>query len=286
MAHQIITNQVNVMDLSRIIDKKEYIVDLIAEVGLPLIVVTNKKMYKMLLGQGIVVETGEPHNAHNQVVEAFDFSVDHPIFKSTYQIVKQSEKAELKILTYSIMEKLYSILKIRNYLQENWDEMHQAFLANRKDYDELRKILPQIPLLKEYFDAFCAETKDAISFILTLFKIYCMHCDILDDAVNVDKCIKFIEEHSLSNQRDVFYSLQQINIQFRALRNAMTHPENYKVNMFRIWNVFLNADDQLSPPLCEYKSKDGEGTIYVLEYIHHIYESLLSISNEFLNTLV
>lgn len=76
MAHQIITNQVNVMDLSRIIDKEEYIVDLIAEVGLPPIVVTNKKMYKMLLGQGIVVETGEPYNAHNQLVEAFDFSVD------------------------------------------------------------------------------------------------------------------------------------------------------------------------------------------------------------------
>ena len=66
----------------------------------------------------------------------------------------------------------------------------------------------------------------------------------------------------------------------------MTHPEDYKINMFRIWNVFLNTDDQLSPPLCEYKSKDGEGTIYVLEYIHRIYESLLSISNEFLNTLV
>lgn len=112
--------------------------------GLPPIVVTNKKMYKMLLGQGIVVETGEPYNAHNQVVEVFDFSVEHPIFKSTYRIVKQSEKTELKILTYSIMEKLYSILKIRNYLRENWDEMHQAFLANRKDYDELWEYLKSV----------------------------------------------------------------------------------------------------------------------------------------------
>lgn len=286
MAHQIITNQVNVMDLSRIIDKEEYIVDLIAEVGLPPIVVTNKKMYKMLLGQGIVVETGKPYNAHNQVVEAFDFSVDHPIFKSTYQIVKQSEKAELKILTYSIMEKLYSILKIRNYLRENWDEMHQAFLANRKDYDELRKTLPQIPLLKEYFDAFCAETKEVISFVLTLFKIYCMHHDITHSSVRVQDCIKFIEEHNLTHQKTIFNVLQQIDMLFRALRNAMTHPENYKDNLFVMWNIFLNADDQLSPPLCEYKSKDGEGTIYVLEYIHHIYKSLLSISNEFLNTLV
>ena len=42
------------------------------------------------------------------------------------------------------MEKLYSILKIRNYLRENWDEMHQAFLANHKDYDELWEYLKSV----------------------------------------------------------------------------------------------------------------------------------------------
>ena len=243
-------------------------------------------MYKLLLGQGINLKTGARHNSANQVVELFNFSTDHPIFQSTYEIIQHTNKRELKILTYSIMEKLYSILTISDYLQNNWNEVYSMFSQNRQEYDNLCKTLPQIPLLKEYFDAFCTETKDAISYMLTLFKVYCMHKNILDKAVTVKQCLDFINKHNLANLKNIFEQIQKIDEQFRQIRNAMVHPENYNENMFLLSNIYLNADNMLMPPMFEYKTNKDCAAHDVLKYMYFMYNSLLSLSKQFLTILV
>lgn len=286
MPDVIVTDRVCTMELSKILGEGENIIDIIAEEGLPAVFITNKKMYKILLGQGINQKTGKKHNATNQVVGVFDFSKDHPIFQNTYNIVRYTDKKELKILTYSIMDKLYSILNIYNYLQNNWNNAQTNFLQNRNDYDNLCKALPQIPMLKEYFDAFCVETKDAISYILTLFKVYCKHQNILDKAINATECIDFIKEHNLTSLENIFNPLQKIDEQFRDIRNAVVHPENYKDNSFLLYNIYLSSDNVLMSPFFEYRNKEISGSNSVLEYVAFIYNSLLDLSKQFLSTLV
>ena len=280
------TDKVSVMNLSQIFSKEEHIIGMITEEGLPPIIITNKKMYKMVLGNGIIVETGERGVASNQVVEVFNFSVDHPIFQSTYKVVQHNNKQELKILSYAIMEEFNSILNIYNYLYDNWEKINISFSTNRSEYESLSKTLPQIPFLKEYFDAFFTETKDIISYLLTLFKIYYTHNNTKYKKSGVKDCIDFIKDNDLTNLKDIFEKLRDVSTLVLGARNAIVHPENHKENKFLLYNVYLNSDNVLMPPCFEYKSKDGSGEYDVLEYIDFVYKSLLDISKQFLTTLV
>ena len=280
------TDKVSVMNLSQIFSKEEHIIGMITEEGLPPIIITNKKMYKMVLGNGIIVETGERGVASNQVVEVFNFSVDHPIFQSTYKVVQHNNKQELKILSYAIMEEFNSILNIYNYLYDNWEKINISFSTNRSEYESLSKTLPQIPFLKEYFDAFFTETKDIISYLLTLFKIYYTHNNTKYKKSGVKDCIDFIKDTDLTHLKDIFEKLRDVSTLVLGARNAIVHPENHKENKFLLYNVYLNSDNVLMPPCFEYKSKDGSGEYDVLEYIDFVYKSLLDISKQFLTTLV
>ena len=154
MPDVIVTDRVCTMELSKVFSEGEYIVQTIAEVGIPPVIITNKKIYKTLFGSGINIKTGKRYDIPTQVVEVFNFSVDHPIFQSTYKVVQHNNKQELKILSYAIMEEFNSILNIYNYLYDNWEKINISFSTNRSEYESLSKTLPQIPFLKEYFDAF------------------------------------------------------------------------------------------------------------------------------------
>ena len=286
MTVALVTDKVSMMDLSNILEEGECIIDIIKGENFPRIIITNKKMYKMVLGNGIIVETGERSVASNQVVEVFNFSVDHPIFQSTYKVVQHNNKQELKILSYAIMEEFNSILNIYNYLYDNWEKINISFSTNRSEYESLSKMLPQVPFLKEYFDAFFTETKDIISYLLTLFKIYYTHNNKKYEKSGVKDCIDFIKDNDLTNLKDIFEKLRDVSTLVLGARNAIVHPENHKKNKFLLYNVYLNSDNVLMPPCFEYKSKYGSGEYNVLEYIDFVYKSLLDISKQFLITLV
>lgn len=279
-------DRVCTMGLSKVLKEGEYILQIIAEVGIPPIVITNKKIYKTLFGSGVNIKNGERYDIENQVVEVFNFSVDNPIFQNTYKIVQNSDKTELKMLTYAIMTKLYSLWNIYNYLQNNWNVIYKTFNKNREEYSNLSETLPQIPFLKELFDAFCMETKDTISYFLTLFKVYYMKRDMMTPAVPMNACMSFIKSNNLLNIKEPFGELNAINEQFGQMRNAIVHIEDYETNSFLLYDVHLEKGNVLAPPMFEYKTKKMSGCHDVLEYVAFVYKSLLDISKQFLTTLV
>ena len=286
MPDVIVTDRVCTMELSKVFSEGEYIVQTIAEVGIPPVIITNKKIYKTLFGSGINIKTGKRYDIPTQVVEVLNFSIDNSIFQNTYKIVQNSDKTELKMLTYAIMTKLYSLWNIYNFLQDNWNKAYETFINNREEYENLSRTLPQIPFLKELFDAFCMEAKDMISYFLTLFKVYYMKQDIIAPAVGFKKCREYIKSSNFSEIKDIFDVLYLIDEKFTHIRNAIVHIEDYKQNSFVLYNVHLESRNILMPPFFEYKNNEHAGNSYVLEYMKFVYSNLLNISKQFLSTLV
>lgn len=59
MPQTIKSESVQLIDMSKIFSSEEIIVGMISEVGLPILILTNKAIYRWMFGKGIVVETGE-----------------------------------------------------------------------------------------------------------------------------------------------------------------------------------------------------------------------------------
>lgn len=76
----------------------------------------------------------------------------------------------------------------------------------------------------------------------------------------------------------------------RAMRNALNHPENYKENLFLLYDIHWGNNKILRSPIIEYKSKVDnnmlQGQENILEYFNNEYYFLLDIVGKFINTLV
>lgn len=285
------TTQLSIMDFSKIFTEGEYIKGTIFEIGLPPLIYTNKAIYKCMSGVGNIENTGEKYDTYNQMTKEFDFSDEHPIFQNTWKIVAFQPKKELKILTYQMMVKLNSILYMKNYFFEHWITIRNQVNRNIKAYEYSSTLLPQIPMLKETLDGFFVEGKDLISYILTLFKLYYLNKDIKDTNPNESNCLEEIKKETFFSQNKkvliiIFQQLNEIALTLRTIRNAISHPENYKDNYFCLYNVHWENNKNLASPIIEYKAKYCQGQISVLEYVDTTYNSLLKICGSFLNILI
>lgn len=295
MSQNIRSTQVQIMDLGSVFSSDEYIIKIIGEVGLPPLTITNKAIYKILFGKGVVEETKEIYDTYNQVTKEFDFSIGNPIFDNTLGLVINRKEKELKILTYSIMHELSSISKISNYLNNQWQNICESVNQNIKEYEYNVRILPNIPFLKESVDGFFVEYKNIVSYILTIFKIYYQHKTIEADNPYCSECLKEIKNKTFfSVNKDLLYNIfQKLDshcAKMRAMRNALNHPENYKENLFLLYDIHWGNNKILCPPIMEYTSKLGNNTFQgqenVLEYFNSEYSFLLEIFGKFINTLV
>ena len=295
MPQNVNSTQVQIMDLSPIMEAEERIIGIIGEEGLPPLVITNKFIYKILFGKGIIMETGEVYETYNQTTKEFDFSINHPIFKNSFGIVQCRAEKELKILTYSIMEELASILKIKNYIEEQWEKISSDVFHNIEKFEVSSQCLPLIPFLKESVDGFFVECKNILSYILTLFKIYYQKKTIIARNPYCNDCLKDINKpkfHSIDKNglQKVFNNLQSFSDEMRAIRNAINHPENFKENKFLLYNVYWGNHKKLCPPLFEYQSmidkniKKGEKDVIV--YFDNAYVMFLNIVGNFLKILI
>lgn len=295
MPQSVKSTQVQIMDLGRIFSSDEYIVSIIGEVGLPQLTITNKAIYKNLFGKGIIEETMEIYDTYNQVTKEFDFSIGSPIFDNTLGLVRNRNEKELKILSYNIMHELASVSKINNYLNMQWQNICENVNQNIKDYEDGVRILPSIPFLKESVDGFFVEYKNMVSYILTIFKIYYQHKTIIADNPSCYKCLQNIRNKMfISANKDILSDIfQKLNKHFsrmRAMRNALNHPENYKENLFLLYDIHWGNNKILCSPIIEYKSKVDnnmlQGQENILEYFNNEYYFLLDIVGKFINTLV
>lgn len=287
--------QVQTIDFSKIMEIGENLIGIIAVEELPSLVITDKFIYKILFGKGTIMQTGENYNTYQQITKEFDFSVNHPIFKNSLGIVQKREEKELKILAYAIMEELSSILKVKNYVGEQWKQIYRDVFLNIEKYETTSQLLPQIPFLKESVDGFFVECKNIVSYILTLFKIYYEGKTIIAKSSSCEDCLKYIntsEFNSINKQeiRKLFKDLKCLSDTLRAIRNAINHPENFRENKFLLYNVHWGNNKKLCPPFFEYQSiidkKPKKGPEDVIVYFNNTYTSLLEIVGNFLNILI
>ena len=290
------TNQVVSIDFSKIFTENEHVVGTIGELGLPLLVHTNKAIYKLVVGKGTIEGMGEKYDTYNQITKEFDFSEMYPIYENTWKIVALRSETPLRILTYQMMMEFNSVLHINNYFFQQWQDIVREVKENMKAYETSSAILPPIPLLKELIDGFFVECKDLISHILTLFKLYYLKRKIEERGNPTEsKCLEKVKEPEFfsTNRGELirlFRMLGEIGQTLRAIRNALSHPENYADNSFSLYNVHWENNKTLCSPIIEYrttyKKKNYQGQIQVLEYTSSTYDSLLTICGSFLNILV
>lgn len=291
MPQTIKSESVQLIDMSKIFSSEEIIVGMISEVGLPILILTNKAIYRWMFGKGIVVETGEKYNTYQQITKEFDFSPDHPLFQNTYGIAQKTNNTLLKIFAYDIMSKLSSLLKITEFLFFQWNIIENEVNKDIKNYETTPKTLPLIPLLKENVDAYFVECKNIISDILTMFKIYFQRKTINSRNIGTLKCLNIIKkENNPPETIKLFQTLNEIDTKVRAIRNAISHPENYKENIFFLYNVYWGNHNVLSQPFFEYQStiekKLQRGQEELIPYFKKTYESLLDISGSFMKETI
>lgn len=296
MSQNVKSTQVQIMNLANIFSDGERIVNMVGEEGLPPLTITNKAIYKNLFGKGVIEETKENYDTYNHVTKEFDFSIGNPIFDNTFGLVINRKEEELKILTYSIMHELASISKINNYLNNQWQNICESVNQNIKGYEYNVRILPNIPFLKENVDGFFVEYKNMVTYILTIFKIYYQHKTIIARNPYCKDCLKEIKNKNFfSINKDLLHNIfQELDAhctKMRAMRNALNHPENYKDNLFLLYDVHWGNNKVLCQPIIEYKSKLDNGNTFqghenVLEYFNSEYSFLLEIVGKFINTLI
>lgn len=289
------TIQAQIIDFSQITNNEEKIIDMITEKGIPALCITNKSIYKISLGQGIIEGTNEIYDTYNQITKEFDFSITHPIFKNSYGIVNKRSEQELKILVYNIMLELTSMSKINVYIEDQWSKIYKDVYQNIGQYKTSSTILPSLPFLKENVDGFFVECKNTVSYLLTIFKIYYQKTSLIAKNPTCIKCIKDISNKNFnSTNKDelirIFQDLDKLCSKMRAIRNAINHPENYAENIFLLYDVHWENNKTLCPPLLEYKSKIEkvfyQGQEDIIKYFKHTYSNLLNITGNFLNILI
>lgn len=285
------TTEVAVMDFSKIFTEGEYFTGILQEVGLPQLFFTNKAIYKCVPGKGVIIDTGMKYNTYDQITKEFDFSYEHPIWQNTYRVIGARSEKELKILTYHIVCEFSSILHIGNYFFNQWENIIHLVNQNIKDYESSSAILPEIPMLKENLDGFFVECKNLVSHMLTIFKLYYLKKNILDKNPSETMCLTLIKESTFKSKNkdslnNIFEKLEQVAKIMRAIRNSISHPENYKENLFLLYNVHWENNNVLCPPVIEYKTRNEAGQISVLDYVSKTYETLLEVCGSFLGILV
>lgn len=291
MSQELETTELSILDFSKIFTEGETFDGFLMEEGLPPLIFSNKAVYKHVAGKGIMKNTGEKYDTYNQITKEFDFSGGHPIWQNTYRIIGSRPEKELKILTYHIISEFSSIFHINNYLLAQWDAITKQVTENIQSYENSSALLPQIPLLKETIDGFFAECKNLISHMLTLFKLYYLKEAITTDNLSESDCLLKIKNDTLISKdkiklTNIFEELKKLCETLRAIRNAISHPENYKDNYFLLYNVHWENNKTLCPPVIEYRAKKMAGQISVLDYTNATYYSLLKICGSFLSVLV
>lgn len=291
MTQEYKTTEVSIIDFSKIFTGEEHFTGIVQQVGLPMLFSTNKAMYKCVVGKGIICDTGEKYDTYDQITKEFDFSTDHPIWKNTYMIVGSRPEKELQILTYHVASGLSSIMHTNSYLFAQWNSITKYVTENIQSYKTSSVLLPEIPLLKEIIDGFFAESKNLISHILTIFKLYYLKKSITEKNLEEDNCLAEINKVSfISKDKEnlirAFEKLSEIGNIIRAVRNAISHIEDYKQNSFLLYNVHWENHKTLCPPIIEYKNKGNVGQIDALGFINETYVSLLDICGLFFGVLV
>lgn len=291
MTQEYKTTEVSLMDFSKIFKGDEHFTGIIQEVGLPMLFTTNKAMYKCVSGKGIIEDTGEKYDTYDQITREFDFSGDHPIWQNTYKIIGTRPERELQILTYHIVSELSSIMHINSYFNEQWENIKSQVSQNIEAYKASSALLPEIPMLKEHLDGFFVECKNLISHLLTIFKLYYQGKTIIANNPKVEKCLEEIKKDTLKSKNkneliNIFERLKKIGKTVRAVRNAISHPENYKENFFLLYNVHWENNRILFSPIIEYKTVEEAGQLNVLDFTNETYTSLLEICGSFFNALV